>query len=124
MRIFSLQSKTGLVAWSLFTGAIIGFLISTLISFPLCYSTSGQPQVLLNNQTQQEMTVGDYDCMYGVRDYGFPFKFSTQDVHSMESVTRIVPDDAVQITLQNIVFWILAVLIILSLIRYFKIKKV
>jgi hypothetical protein len=95
MKIFSLQSKKSLVAWSV----VIGFLLNWF-----SYTFIKSPSDKLNTNL---LCGSDSLCINGPK-IGFP-------IH-----TDIIESQTFGI---NLLFWILAVVIILSLIRYFKNKK-
>lgn len=92
MKIFSLESKAGLVVWSVILGIVIERIIFPLSEIP--YPADGP-------------------AFYVTR--GFPF------IYYM-SLAEFNPYDYSKLVL-NLLVWIVVVLIILSLVRYFRKKK-
>lgn len=114
MKIFSLQSKTGLVVWSAVLGLIIGILDNFFISYSLCNPVA--------SSSLGELTANGYNCMEGLRAYGYPFVS-----HITSTVVGFVDFGLTQShhlnDFLNILFWILVVFIILFISRYFKKKN-
>ena len=95
MKIFSLQSKTGLVAWSVGLGFLMNFLAEHLVVYKIPCGV---------DMDVEFCTVSGWPFVTGF--FG-----------------SLIYYDLIKF-LYNLVFWVLVVLIILSLIRYFKTKKV
>ena len=108
MKIFSLQSKISLVLWSV----ILGFLLG-LAMLPLSIKPDGQIASDCNNlvilsKTATSTTGSITDCL-PASSFGWPIAASQTN--------------GIYFLILDFIFWILAVFISLSLIRYFKIKK-
>jgi len=104
MKIFSLKTKKHLLGW----GVILGILVNLIITF--CtnldeFSNPGFPLHIFKKLCEINLCEG---FNFGIKDYFLLF-FKQYVWQSMIS---------------NQVFWILLVLIILSLVRYFKYKNV
>ncbi|MDR3643175.1 MAG: hypothetical protein P4L74_06145 [Candidatus Doudnabacteria bacterium] len=104
MKIFSLKSRTGLVAWSIILGFIINVIVSALAyAFGYVERTPAFCLTCISPQTVSYF-------------YGFPFQVWLDRFSS--------PGIWEYYFFFNLLFWIFVILVILSLIRYFKHKKV
>ena len=113
MKIFSLQSKTGLVVWSLVLGVLVGVFVNNFfVSQP---SFCNVPNQAFAPELQELST-----CDSQFRLHGWPVKYP-QINKAYDISSNDVQD--VYIQLYNYAFWVVVVLIILSLIRYFKKKN-
>jgi hypothetical protein len=115
MKIFSLQSKTYLAVWSV----VLGVLINLFLFYPIfLFAHSETPAIGL----PMPGIITDPKCFpYGCPSLnpnpiaGWPVQYFKADIYNNSILTKL---------LLNLLFWILAVYIILNLIRYFKTKKV
>lgn len=109
MKIFSLKSKWNLVGWSVGLSAIYN-LLALWLSGTERYESIGSPMLAAGRMVNY--------------NYGWPFSL----VRIVKSPLPWLDDVSYKINylsfLFNFIFWILVVFIILSLIRYFKSKKV
>jgi branched-subunit amino acid transport protein AzlD len=106
MKIFSLRSKVGLVAWSLGLGVII---VAVLYFW-------SQKMILVGDCPKKISTTC---AMLGTLiDRGWPFSFfdGSRYVYGPQSINSYNVE-------LDLIFWILVALIILSLTRYFRNKK-
>jgi hypothetical protein len=115
MKIFSLQSRTNLWAWSV----VLAFIIDLVL-----YAVS---QIEITVKQTCSSGMGCLDYLGGYRrtiDLGWPFKFHGY-VLPYDPSTSAGYIILVQYSfILNLLFWILVSLIILSLIRYFRNKRV
>lgn len=102
------------------TGLILGFLMSTLVSSSACNRPSSGPAVM---PSAQELTAEQDACIQGLKYYGFPIKYSSENVLSNGVIYRVASDDVVTVIEQNVFFWILVSFILLFIIRHFKRNK-
>ena len=117
MKIFSLQSKTGLVVWS----AVLGFAFNFV---GLIFSTINHWVDFESGKANPSILAGSSHLISIKCDYGFPFRFYDKLI----SFGGHVP---VETGIKPIwfyfwidsVFWILVVFIILLIIRYFRKKN-
>jgi hypothetical protein len=95
MKIFSLESKTGLVAWSV----VLGFLVNAVV-----YFTTRHVDILGGFSSSDLSPVN-------VTSFGLPFHYYTTGTDLSHLFYPF-----------NLLFWILVVFIILFIIRYFRKK--
>jgi ABC-type dipeptide/oligopeptide/nickel transport system permease component len=118
MKIFSLQSKTSLVAWSVVLGVLIttGLYVKNLVDRPvLCYNIPGV------NCFETEERIDKY---YNT-DYGWPIKFfKYNENHASIEIGPIFYNQVLKYSfIFNTLFWFLVIAIVLSLLRYFRNKN-
>ena len=125
MKIFSLQSKTYLLAWSVIIGLVLGFIFNNLYSVSLCIDEPAQSSVNVDPNLL-EMSANDGNCMEGTRGAGLPFKYPVYSRPQVYTAAEAKQEDnfVKAIMVYNFLFWILATLFMLSVIRYFKHKKI
>ena len=121
MKILNLQSKTGVVMWSLILGVFV-----TIVLYSLSQRTSLRVidggGIWGPNSPQNMMIV--------THDYGWPSPFNSYllnyyNTYGATSVKDIVYQQILMNSfIVNLLFWVVVSLIILSLFRYFKNKKV
>ena len=100
MKLFNLQSKTGLVGWS----AVLSLVINYALHF---YSRNGSP--ILATVIYPDEKIAGWPLSYMVYGGWPPYQY----VSNADFISLFV----------NFVFWTLAVFIVLSLIRYIKNKN-
>jgi hypothetical protein len=120
MKIFSLESKTSLVGWSVVLGSMI-----SLLGF-ITIRTTYQQDFCTLKSTDFYTSHPTYDCPPGrlintVDSYGWPFQVkNTNDYYPAELSPNVFFEKEFFL---DFIFWTCVTFIILSLGRYFRKKK-